>query len=113
VQQNKALYTVIALIVIGSTGAYALRSQEQTDLILPGTVIDARPTHYTEVDNIVQNMIDGSVTQANAHDYIFTEIYFAKKTGETLSGSELKENQKYVAYLKEKDNFVKNYYPEK
>jgi hypothetical protein len=99
------------LIIIGSTGAYALQSHEtaKTDPLFGETITEARPMHITEVDNTINNMLSGKISASSAHDYIFEERFFAKKF---IDGTpeEMKINAKYIAYLSECLNIVDTYY---
>lgn len=112
-KQNKSIY-IIFFILIGSTGAYAVHSQEQftSNTLFSEPTSDVRPMHITEVDKLMQNMLSGKISPLEAHDYIFNERFFAKKAGKTLTGSELMTNQKYIDYLNEADKITNSYYPD-
>jgi hypothetical protein len=98
------------LVIIGSTGAYALHSQEtvKTDPLFGEMITEARSMHIKEVNNLIQNMLSGKVSASSAHDYIFDERFFTKKF---IDGTpeEMVINAKYIAYLSECLNVVDTY----
>ena len=104
--QNKRLYIFIALIIIGSGGAYAYHSEQQPVKMFNVPTVSTYTEKAKNVDNLIDNMLSGSVTAGKAHDYIFDEKFFAKQDGETLSGAELSQNQGYVTYLNAADDVV-------
>jgi hypothetical protein len=110
VPKIKHLNIIIFLIVVCSTGAYALHNQEQNTVnpLFQGVDTEARPMHITEVNNTVYNMLSGQVSASSAHDYIFEERFFAKKFIDGTPG-EMAINARYIAYLSECLNVVDTY----
>jgi hypothetical protein len=100
---NKTIYIILALaaiIGIASANYHTGQTNSLIEQASSGTIQgNGRPLIAQEINNTVTNMLNGDVKASNAHDKIFNERYFARYAGESLSGSELEQNKRYVAYL--------------
>jgi hypothetical protein len=100
---NKTIYIILALAaIIGIASANYHTGQTNTliEQASRGTIQNDERTMITEeINNTVTNMLNGDVKASNAHDKIFNERYFARDAGESISGSSLEMNKRYVAYL--------------
>lgn len=80
------IYALLAFLITLTSGLVADVTHEDTK-------------ETDAVQNVIDNMVSGDVTPAEAHDYLFNQKYWAKQNSTDANAVETEVNQAYINYV--------------